>query len=65
MCIRCDSMEVKYSSSNLVFHAKTKHIEVDFYFVREVLQRSCFLFVLYPLEVRLLMASLKPFQCNS
>lgn len=36
----CDNMGAKYLSANPIFHARTKHIEVDYHFVRErVLQK--------------------------
>ena len=36
----CDNLGAKYLSANPVFHARTKHIEVDYHFVRErVLQK--------------------------
>jgi hypothetical protein len=31
----CDNLGVTYLFANPVFHAKTKHIEIDFHFVRE------------------------------
>jgi histone deacetylase 1/2 len=33
--IWCDNLGAKYMSANPVFHARTKHIEVDYHFVRE------------------------------
>jgi hypothetical protein len=36
----CDNLGAKYLSSNHVFYGRTKHIELDYHFVRERVARK-------------------------
>jgi len=38
--INCDSMSAIYLIKNQVYHARTKHIDVRFHFVREILDEG-------------------------
>ena len=38
--INCDSMSAIYLAKNQVYHARTKHIDVRFHFVRKILEEG-------------------------
>ena len=41
MMLLCDNQDAFYTASNLVFHERTKHIEVDYHFIREKIVLGC------------------------
>jgi hypothetical protein len=49
-CLWCDNIGATYISANLVFHAHTNHIEIDYQFVRERLAQKLLDIRLIPSE---------------
>lgn len=41
MKLVCDNQEAIHIASNPVFHVKTKHVKVEYHFVREMIALEC------------------------
>jgi hypothetical protein len=51
--IWCDNLSAISLASNPVFHARTKHVEIDYHFVRECVIRGDLKFQYIPIEDQL------------
>ena len=59
--IWCDNLCATYLSANPIVHARTKHIEVDYYFVRDRVAKKEIQIILSPLKINLYMVLLSHF----
>jgi histone deacetylase 1/2 len=51
--IWCDNLGATYLSANPIFHAPTKHVEVDYHFIHDQVPKKKFRFLLSPLRINL------------
>ncbi|RVW51464.1 Retrovirus-related Pol polyprotein from transposon RE1 [Vitis vinifera] len=61
-CLYYDNISASYMTHNPVFHGRTKHIEIDFHFVREKVFHKILLCFILHLLINLLIVSPKHFQ---
>ena len=62
--IWCDNMEANLLAFNPVFHARTKHIEVDIHFIREKIEAKQLEVRFVPTEEQVVDMLTKPLSTN-
>ncbi|GJT02556.1 retrovirus-related pol polyprotein from transposon TNT 1-94 [Tanacetum coccineum] len=60
--VYCNNVSVIYMTANPVQHQRTKHIEIDIHFVRDMVARGQFVFFMYHLDISMLTFSLKDYR---
>jgi histone deacetylase 1/2 len=63
--IWCDNLGVTYLFANLIFHARTKHVEVDYHFVRDRVAKKKIQICFIPSQDQLIDVFTKPLSAAS
>lgn len=63
--LHCDNLSALALSSNPVYHSRIKHLDVNYHFVRERVQKEIYWFIIYQLKTKSQMSSLKGYMVQS
>ena len=59
-CIHCDNQSCVKLSENLVFHDKSKHIEIKYHYIRDMVQRGAVKLQYVAMEEQIVDVLMKP-----